>query len=284
MQEFDSKTLKNLFKPGAASTKEDNGCVMIVGGSNLFHGAPLLALKTASRVVDMVFFASPEPSVGQAAAEIKSQLSAFIWIPWEQKEEYLNKSDAVLVGPGLKRYHSDRNRLCRDQRVCDRTGEMTKKLTQQLLADFAGKQWVIDAGSLQVMEADEIPLGAIVTPNKKEFQMLFGCPPTPANAAKMAQKYRCVVVLKDVVMTVCSPDQGVLVGGGNAGLTKGGTGDVLAGLAVALAAKNEPFLAACAAAWAVKKAAEQLHRQAGFAYNADDLAAKVPAVLGKYFR
>lgn len=280
MKDFDPVELKKLFEPGKTSVKEDNGQVVIVGGSDLFHGAPLLALKTASRIVDMVFFASPEPSL----AKLKSRLFSFIWVPWQQRDEYLAKADAILIGPGLKRYHTDSNHHCRDQRICDEVGEQTKKLTHQLLTKFAEKQWVIDAGSLQVMKASKIPEKAIVTPNKKEFQMLFGCPATPANAAKMAKEYQCIVVLKDVVMTACSPSQCVAVKGGNAGLTKGGTGDVLAGLAVALAAKNEPFLAACAAAWVIKKAADELHKETGFAYNADDLAEKIPEVLGRYFR
>ena len=100
----------------------------------------------------------------------------------------------------------------------------------------------------------------------------------------LAQKYQCVIVLKKVTTIVCSPKKCCLIEGGNAGLTKGGTGDVLAGLAVALAAKNEPFLAACAASYIIKKAAEKLYQKVGFAYSADDLAEVVPAVLGRWWR
>jgi len=76
----------------------------------------------------------------------------------------------------------------------------------------------------------------------------------------------------------------VLVKGGNAGLAKGGTGDLLAGLIVGLAVKNEPFLAACAGAYILKKTADELYRKVGFVYNADDLAAKMPEILGQYIR
>jgi NAD(P)H-hydrate repair Nnr-like enzyme with NAD(P)H-hydrate dehydratase domain len=55
-------------------------------------------------------------------------------------------------------------------------------------------------------------------------------------------------------------------------------------LVVALAAKNPPFLAACAASFLTKKAADELHKKVGFAYNADDLADQIPQVLGRYFR
>lgn len=287
MTEFSPQDLKRLFKPASNSSKEDNGKVTIIGGSTLFHGAPILALKTASRIVDMVFFSSPELSVGKVAEKLKSQLASFIWVPWEDREEYIQKSDAVLIGPGLMRYRSDKNHKCKDRRICDQVGEKTKKITHQLLKKFPDKQWVIDAGSLQVMEPEFIPQKAIITPNRKEFQMLFGQDAekvTEKSLLALAKKYQCVIILKKVEVLVCSTNECVVVKGGNAGLTKGGTGDVLAGLATALSAKNSPFLAACTASFIVKKAADELYQKVGFAYNADDLAEKVPKVLGEYWR
>ncbi len=122
----------------------------------------------------------------------------------------------------------------------DKEGLKTKKITETLLKKFPNKQWVIDAGSLQVMETKFIPPNAILTPNEKEFEMLF--------------------------KTKASPET------------------VLAGLAVAMAAENPPFLAACAGAYLTKKSAELLHQRVGFAYNADDLAEEVPRVLGQSWR
>jgi NAD(P)H-hydrate epimerase len=281
MEEFKIQELARLYRPATNSSKEDNGQVTIIGGSGLFHGAPILALKTASRVVDMVFFSSPEPSLGKVAPHLKSQLSAFIWVPFNQVEEYIKKSGAVLIGPGLMRYRQEKhNSVCQKNRICDPLGEETKKLSEDLLQKFPYKQWVIDGGSLQVMEAKYIPKNAILTPNKKEYALLFGS----NKPQQMAKKYNCIVVLKSVETIVCSPNKCVLIKGGNAGLTKGGTGDVLAGLTVGLAAKNPPFLGACAASFIVKKAADLLYNKVGFAYNADDLAEKIPEVLGESWK
>jgi NAD(P)H-hydrate epimerase len=288
-KKFDEKELKKLFKPAGDSSKEDNGKVTIIGGSWLFHGAPILALKTASRIVDMVFFSSPEPSIGEVAKKIKSQLGAFIWVPFEEVGEYIQKSDAVLIGPGFMRYRKEsQNLFCKQKKLCDKEGYKTKRITEALLRQFPQKQWVIDAGSLQVMSAEFIPRNAILTPNKKEFEMLFKSKIAIENSKLIeflkenSQKYNCIIVLKLVQTIVCSPEKLVLVEGGNAGLTKGGTGDVLAGLTVGLAAKNEPFLAASAASFILKKTADYLYKKVGFAYNADDLAEKIPEVLGKY--
>jgi len=281
MREFNEQDLKRLYRPESRSSKEDNGQVTIIGGSSLFHGAPILALKTASRVVDMVFFSSPEPSVGEVAAQIKSQLSSFIWFPWEQTQEYIKKSDVILIGPGFMRFRKEsQEEECKNNKLCDVAGVETKRATEELLKKFPGKQWVIDGGSLQVMSPEFIPQNAILTPNKKEYQMLFG----ETEATEMAKKYHCIIVAKNAEALVYSPDDSVIVRGGNAGLTKGGTGDVLAGLTVALAAKNPPFLAACAASFVAKKAADELYQKVGFSYSADDLAEKIPEVLGGYFR
>lgn len=281
MRKFDAKDLKKLYKPDGGTSKEDNGQVVIIGGSSLFHGAPILSLKTAARICDMVFFASPEASVGEVVAKIKTSLSSFIWVPWEEVPDYIKKADASLIGPGFMRYHKESQRAkVKSKNLCDQVCEETRLITENLLKKFPEKRWVVDAGSLQVMKPEVLPKGAIITPNPKEYNLLFG-DETPE---KVAKKYGLIVVYKTPETLVCSPKQCLVVGGGNAGLTKGGTGDVLAGLTVALMAKNDPFLAACAASFIVKKAAEDLYKKVGFAWSSDDLAEEIPKVLGEHYR
>lgn len=272
---FDTDELRKLYSPRNDSSGEDNGQITIIGGSSLFHGAPLLSLKVASRMVDMVFFASPEKSVGMVAENLKSKLLSFVWVPWEEVDKYIEKSEAVLVGPGFMRFKSEKVPHGERHHICDEACQITRKITQDLLEKFPDKKWVIDAGSLQTMEASWIPKGAIVTPNKKEFNLLFGNI-KPQEAAK---KYDCIVVLKGPTTLVCSPSKCVEVKGGNPGMTKGGTGDVQAGLTVGYLAKNEPFLAAASAAHLTKVAADKLYEEAGVNYNADDLADAIPQSL-----
>lgn len=274
---FDPKVLRKLYRPAPESSGEDNGQVIIIGGSSLFHGAPLLALKVASRIVDMVFFVSPEPSVGSVAEQIKSKLFSFIWVPWEEAEDYIEKVDAVLIGPGFMRFRSEKVPHGERHHVCDEACQIAKNITEKFLKKYPQKKWVIDAGSLQVMDAEWIPKEAVLTPNKKEFVLLFG-DATPQEAAK---KYSCTIVYKGPTTLVCSPDECAEVKGGNPGMTKGGTGDVLAGLTVALLAKNESFLAASAASYVAKLAADTLYKRVGTNYNADDLAKEIPSTLFK---
>lgn len=276
-KDFKVETLKKLYKPKKDSSGEDNGQVTIIGGSDLFHGAPLLSLKVASRLVDMVFFATPEKSVGHVAEGIKSKLLSFIWIPWEDSEDYIEKSDAVLIGPGFMRFRNEKVPHGKRHHVCDEACQLSRSITENFLKKFPKQKWVIDAGSLQTMDPKWIPESSIVTPNKKEFKTLFG-DIKPREASK---KYKCVIALKGPITKVYWKDEMVNISNGNPGLTKGGTGDIMAGLSVALLAKNNAFLAAQAASYLTKAAGDALYGTVGVAYNADDLTDKIPEIFSK---
>lgn len=270
MQKFEKQNLKNLYTPPSDSSGEDNGQITIIGNSDLFHGPTVLALRTASRIVDMVFFTSPYKPTKDITAYLKSELSSFIWVPFEEVDKYIEKSDACLIGPGFKRYSSEGN-ITEDEDYLK-----TRNITKKILTNHKNKKWVVDAGSLQTMDAEWLPENCIITPNKKEFEMLFELDPNNENVKKMAKKNSANIVLKGPKTIVQGPEFGYEVEGGNAGLTKGGVGDVLAGLTTALLAKNEPMLAASAASFIQKKAAEELELDIGTYFNADDLANQIP--------
>ena len=288
---FKTSELKKLYIPNKNSSGEDNGSVTIIGGSKLFHGAPILSLKVASRLVDMVFFATPEKPVGYVAEQIKSKLMSFVWVPWADTEAYIAKSDAILIGPGFMRFGSEKIPENKRGDMSDGEGKVTRDITERLLKTHPTKRWVIDAGSLQVMDVGWIPKGAIITPNQKEFSFLFGIKNDELSimdgkakthiVSSMAAKHKCTIVLKGPETIVASPSETVVVKGGNAGMTKGGTGDILAGLTVSLLAKNEPLLAASAASFIEKKAADELYNEVRIGYNADDLADRIPSTFKK---
>ena len=281
---FDKEKLKDLWVPDDERSKFDAGQVAIIGGSQLFHGAPILALRAASRIVDMVYFSGIEKDK-EVADKIKAGLSSFIWVAREEVGEYIEKSDAVLIGPGLMRYEKEDSQ--KGDRI-DGEGRKTRELTKKLLEGYKDKRWVIDGGSLQVMEPELIPSGAVVTPNQKEFEMLFGErvdvkdeEEMVVKASKQASRYECVVVLKGPTSVVTNGEKSYLIRGGSSGLAKGGTGDVLAGLIVGLMARNESMLAASFANWLIKRAGERLENERGEMFNADDVADMVTVVWGE---
>ncbi|MEK9178464.1 MAG: NAD(P)H-hydrate dehydratase, partial [Patescibacteria group bacterium] len=78
---------------------------------------------------------------------------------------------------------------------------------------------------------------------------------------------------------VCDINECFEIVGGNVGMTKGGTGDVLSGLVASFYCKNDALLSAVAAAFINKKAAESLEKKMGTFFNATDLANEIPQIL-----
>jgi hydroxyethylthiazole kinase-like uncharacterized protein yjeF len=280
VKKFDEKKFAECKTFLNIGDKYSTGQVTIIGGSKLFHGAPILALKAASRMVSMTYFSSPVEDK-EVAEKIKAGLSSFVWVDRDEVENYVAKSDAVLIGPGLMRSHVKEQGF-----VCDAEGGETRKLSLDLFRKFPNKKWVVDGGTLQVVAVADIPKGAVITPNKKEFEMLFGevlkenFDERIEQVFNLAKKWNLIILTKDEVSIASDGIEVWQIRGGNEGLVKGGVGDVIAGVTLGLMAKNDSLFAVCAASFLVKKAAEKLAKEKDFMFNADDLVDEVPKVYG----
>ncbi len=304
MEIFDPQILKQLYLPSSSSHKGDNGKLLIIGGSHLFHAASLWSLTIASKIVDMVFYSSV-PENNQLVLEAKKEFRNGIVVLRDDIERYLEEADCVLIGPGMMR--ADPTRIRNQEsgimglaeiNALEDEGEQAYWLTKYLLEKYPEKKWVIDAGALQMMEPEWL-LGlngnVIVTPHPGEFEKLelgiknqelsktIKHAALEKKVALFASEFRCTVLLKGEVDTVCSPLACVSIAGGNAGMTKGGTGDVLAGLVAALACKNDLFLAAQAGSYLNKEAGDSLFKKVGYYFNASDLADEIPRVMKELF-
>lgn len=249
--------VRKLHLPLQGSHKGQNGKLLVIGGSHLFHAASLWALTVASRIVDLVHYCSVPENNAIVIAE-KKEFRNGIVIPRGELDPYIKEDDCILIGPGMTR------------------DAETETITNTLFAKYPDKQWVIDAGSLQMMDCAKIPAHAILTPHHGEFAHAFG----NQDVADVAKKYRCIVLLKGEKDIACTADgQCRIIEGGNPGMTKGGTGDVLAGLIAALACKSDPFLATIAGSFINKKAGDALYKKAGPFFNATDLANQIPLTM-----
>ncbi len=267
MQEFNPEVLKSLYKPDSSSHKSQNGKVLLIGGSHLFHAASLWSLQIASRIVDMVFYSSVDEN-NEIVLRAKEEFRNGIVVPRRQLESYIKEADCILIGPGMPRAEGK-----------EEGDDDTKEITESLLTSYPEKKWVVDGGSLQVISPEILPKTAIITPHQGEFKKLFGIEVGDESVSEMAQKNGIVILAKGERDIVASPVETVLVSGGNSGMTKGGTGDVLAGLTAALYAKNDAFISACAASYINKKAGESLFERVGYYFNASDLADEIPKVM-----
>lgn len=248
-----SSILTPIFKPASQSHKGDNGRLLVIAGSEKYHGSLLLAIQVASRVADLVYVLTDETNV-PIVQKLKSETAAFIAIErgklWETIEE---KVDAILMGPGI----SD--------------GKNIRKNIKQILKKYYDKKVVIDATALRMIDPLDLHPNCVVTPHHAEFEALFNCASTPEHALNMAKYYQCVVVLKGQIDYVSDGKEIWENRTGNAGMTKGGTGDVLAGLIAALSCKNPPLLSAQAGAYLNGLAGDRLYKKRGTFYNAEDL-------------
>lgn len=288
MQPFDKHILEQLYIPAADSHKGQNGKLLIIGGSHLFHAASLWALTIASRIVDMVFYSSV-PENNDIVLRAKDEFRNGIVIPRNDLESYIKEADCILIGSGMIRTEEKIQpteqyalRSLSELDEIEHEGIQTYYLTKYMLETYPQKKFVLDAGALQMMEKSWLePLAGntILTPHKKEFATLFGMEETDAAIAAMAVEYNTVILTKGDVDIVCSTDSCVRIPGGNVGMTKGGTGDVLAGLVAALACKNDLFVAAVAGSYFNKKAGEKLAQTVGSYFNASDLAETIPQVM-----
>ncbi|MBI2031685.1 MAG: NAD(P)H-hydrate dehydratase [Candidatus Levybacteria bacterium] len=267
MNQFNLSDLKKLYVPPPSSHKGQNGKVLIIAGSKLFHAASLWPLKIVSRIVDMTYYSSVVEN-NKIVQKAKQEFRDGIVVPREKVEDYINEADCVLIGPGLPRKDGQ-----------EKGDDDTKQLSEKLLKKFPNKKWIIDGGSLQTIDPKIIPQNSIATPHHGEFKKLFKIGPTSENVAKMAKKFKCVILLKGQADIVCDKNKCVVIEGGNAGMTKGGTGDVLAGLVAALYCKNDAFLSACAGSYINKKAGESLYKRVGYYFNSSDLVEEIPKVM-----
>lgn len=259
-----------LWIPDTDSHKGQNGKLLVIGGSDLFHAASLWSAEVASHFVDMVHYGSTEEN-NELFLALKKIFRNGIVVPRDKIDTYIDEDDVVLLGPGLER--------------TDGTREITKEVLQR----HPTKKFVIDAGSLQMMDPEwlkNLGVRAVITPHQKEFEHLFNqsieqlsVEEKAAIVRKMANEYRCIIVMKAVVDIISDGEVIYVVEGGNAGLTKGGTGDILAGLIASLYSKNDSMTSCIIGSFVLKSSSEKLSTIKGTWYNNDDLIDQIPKTL-----
>lgn len=275
--------LSQITLPAEHSHKGQNGKLLIIGGSELFHAASKWSLDVASKFVDMVFYSSV-PSNNELVHEAKAQFWNGIIVERKNVENYLQEADAILIGPGMERGEYKKLREFTELSD-DEWNHDTAAVVQYLVAKYPQKKWVIDAGALQMIHPKLLNQNCIITPHASELERLLHhyaeAPKSDAQktALQTLLETGCTVLLKGHVDYVYAGAEVVEVTGGNPGMTKGGTGDVLAGLVAALFTQHSAAVAAVVGSYINKKAGEKLAESVGPFFNASDLVAAIPKVL-----
>lgn len=272
--------LKLLRRRRANSHKGDNGRVLIVGGGP-FSGAPTLAAFAALHAgADWVTVAAPK-SVSKTIASfspnlIVEKLSSDIFVEDDVPAvlELAMRHDVTVVGMGLG------------------DDGATKNALRTLFSLLEGKI-VVDADGFYGLE---LPAKAsqkvIITPHAGEFSKIPSVaekPPADIEeraefVRRFSRKNGVVTLMKGVVDVISDGERVKLNTTGNAGMTVGGTGDVLAGVVGAFYAVSEAFRAAVAAAFVNGAAGDSAFDKHGYGLLATDVIENIPKVLLKFGR
>jgi NAD(P)H-hydrate epimerase len=242
------------------SHKGDFGRVLVVGGSEDYIGAPALAALTAEAVLrsgaDLVSVAAPEKvawAINKFGPDlITKKLSGKIFSA-KHAEKIIKMSkdfNAVLIGPGLGR----------------KSDAFAQKITAKI-----SKPKVIDADAIKALKKINFD-NAVLTPHKKEFEILLKNCKIKTKKELQKKLKNNIIVLKGHVDEIISKNKIVYNKTGNPTMTKGGTGDVLAGLIAGFIAQgNSLFKAACMAAYLNGKLGDYMQKKYGRAYLASDM-------------
>ncbi|UCE28715.1 MAG: NAD(P)H-hydrate dehydratase [Candidatus Bathyarchaeota archaeon] len=229
--------------------KGDFGKLLVIGGSEVFSGAPALVALAALRTgVDLTYILTPQ----KTAHAISSMSPNLITVKLEGGhlspsnittiKRYVEMSTAVVMGPGLGLHNH--------------TKEAVVKILEMI--DEYKTPLLLDADGLKAFAESkrEMGLPLVLTPHGGEYQSLTGRHPSKdlkkrvEEVRKTAQKLGAVILLKGPVDVISDGKRVKLNFSGNPGMTVGGTGDVLSGITGAFLAQHvDSFEAAVAGAF-----------------------------------
>ncbi|MFC1663471.1 NAD(P)H-hydrate dehydratase [Patescibacteria group bacterium] len=261
-----TKRIVKLPKRRPNSRKGDNGRVLIIGGSPGYIGAPALAGIAAMRSgADSVIVAAPEKvawAVNTLSADLMTRKLPGPRLTikhYNLIKPLLKKTDCLLIGSGI----AERSESL----------SLIKKITQE----YTGYK-ILDAAALVSFSKAKLKQ-AILTPNFREYTRL----------KKYCQLQSIIergnIVIKKGPKAKIYSHRGVYENKtGNAGLTKAGTGDVLAGLTAGYLAQSHDLLqSAINAVYYLGQLAEVLRNQKkGYTFLASDLAEELKRLKNNF--
>lgn len=250
--------------------KRKQGCALIIAGSKDMPGAAVLCTKAALRSgTGLVTLASPASATPSLQAKLTEPV--FVSLP-DSSDGTVQpgnlpillykaaQNQAIAIGPGLS---------------CT---PAAKEFVLEFLSRIDDQPVVIDADALNSIASEpsilkNIKTPAILTPHTREYERLFGKLPEnssdiPAVLRATAKNTNKVILLKGVPTYIASPDGRIfVVPTANSGLAKGGSGDILTGIIVALLAQGLPTTEAAILGALLHQKAGRITRETMGAYS-----------------
>ncbi|CAE6501174.1 ADP-dependent (S)-NAD(P)H-hydrate dehydratase [Candidatus Nitrosotenuis uzonensis] len=282
-QRLQASNVKKFIPPRKRdSRKGDNGKVAVIGGSYMYHGAPVLSSLAALRSgTDLVYTCVPKV-ISEAVRAISPNLIVIPMVDYKLTRGSANKLlgqlppdlDSATIGMGLS--------------IADEEG--LKNIVTSLSSQNV--MLSLDASALVKYILPSVSGKKVVlTPHAGEFKRMFGeMPPTATTqrvkmVEKAAKENSVVILLKGSTDVITDGQRTFLNPKNLASMTVGGTGDVLSGLVAGLLTKNHNLLESSAAASFVNGlAGKASQRKNGLHIVATDLIDAIPAVMKLFDR
>ncbi len=261
----------------SSSRKGDNGKVLVVGGSYMYHGAPILSSLAALRTgADLVYTSIPKIN----AQSTRAASPNLIVIPLVDSKltrgavnkllgQIPNDLDSATIGMGLSIQDPEalklliKSLLARDVRL----SLDANALVNYILPLLSGKN-------------------VVVTPHAGEFKRLFGeIPPDSKKARitmveKFARKHSVTILLKGPTDIISNGTKTYLNPKNTPAMTVGGTGDVLSGITAGMLARNRNTLeSAVISVYFNGLAGKITQKKLGLHMTATDLLDVLPSVM-----
>ena len=258
------------------SRKGDNGKVLVVGGSYMYHGAPILSSLAALRSgADLVYTAVPKVNA-QASRAISPDLIVIPLADSKLTRGSVNKLlgqiptgiDSAVIGMGLAVENLEALKI------------LIKSLIEQEI------RISLDASALR---KEILPVikgkNVVLTPHSSEFERLFG-EKIPDNkktrisiVEKHAKENSVTILLKGADDIITDGSKTLINSKKTPAMTVGGTGDVLSGIIASMLSRNRNTLeSAASAAFLNGQAGKIIQKQFGTHMIASDLIDILPLV------
>ncbi len=271
-------TVKKFISTRRRSSKKgDNGKALVVGGSYMYHGAPVLSSLAALRTgTDLVYTAVPKNNV-QSTRSISPDLIVIPLADSKLTRGSVNKLlgqipkdlDSATIGMGLAIQDVEALKIL-VKSLLDREVRLSldaSALVKSILPIIKGKNVVVTphSGEFYRLFGEEIP-------HEKKLQANF--------IEKIAKKYSVTILLKGQTDIISDGTRTFLNSKTDScAMTVGGTGDVLSGIICGLLSRNRnPLESSAAAAYLNGLAGKFVQRKIGIHMVATDLLDALPYI------
>jgi len=264
----------------SSSRKGDNGKVLVLGGSYIYHGAPALSSLAALRTgADLVYTCVPKINV-QSTRAVSPNLIVIPLADSKLTRGAVNKLlgqipsdlDSSTIGMGLSIQDPEALKLL-VKSLLDRDVRLSldaSTLVNYILPLLSGKN-------------------VIVTPHQGEFKRMFGeVPPESkksriAMVEKFAKKHSVTIILKGSTDIISNGTTTYLNTKNIPAMTVGGTGDILSGIIAGILAQNRDVLeSAVTATYFNGLAGKMTQKKFGTHMTATDLLDVLPNVMKSF--